>query len=152
MTMILMTPILNDGTEIHENFSEELRVGLVLAPLASVVSLRLPHKCYIWTCPVKLWKYLRCLVPLRLPVKISAIMTMMMNIWPLTQASCGSGSLAENNTYFTSRFRPTSSMHHHYDQCVFYPARSHLVQVAVLRSANVAQTFVSWGLILKHLL
>ena len=42
MTILLMTITLNNGTENYENFSEELRVGLVQAPLASVVSLRLP--------------------------------------------------------------------------------------------------------------
>ena len=54
-----MTLTLNNGTEIYENFSEELRVGLVLAPLASVVSLRLPLMLYLDL-------YLRCLIPLRL--------------------------------------------------------------------------------------
>ena len=47
MTILLMTLTLNNSTENYENISEELRVGLVLAPLASVVSLRLPPMLYL---------------------------------------------------------------------------------------------------------
>ena len=76
------------------------------------------------------------------------------------QATCGSVSLAENNTYFTSRFFVTAICHKSHEftfwsEINFAPhpaAGSRLVQAAGLRSASAAPMFVSWGSILRHLL
>ena len=85
---------------------------------------------------------------------------MMVNNFSSVQATCGSVSLAENNTYFTSRFFVTAICHKSHEftfwsEINFDPhpaAGSRLVQAAGLRSASAAPMFVSWGLISRLLL